>query len=330
MKLFSEHIPDCRLVWDATALSAFSRDPFTYILTCNLGYRSTTPRPEWIFGQIYNEFIQTLLIKNGQGADELVKYYINKAKHQHLNELCSPTELPTKGLDALQQTLEERTGWMFIRDFFSEYKLISLCNVEGIEVDFLWELPLKNSAQESYYLAGYWDALLTDGEDLFPHEIKTARKDTFEGYLEYKLYPSIQFRTYELVAREQFKLYGMKYKGILADVCSLYKTKSPQFNLRKLSHPDYVIDWWLVQVQRIIQRAEQMARENLLSIESLFSLCPEANPEGMIRYRTETNPEPTYDIFNMSPAQRFNLLEEFIQNPQPWDPTIKRNLTYED
>lgn len=330
MNLFSSTIPDCRLIWDATALSAAMRDPFTFVININNGYGFQGVKPaKFVFGQLWNEFVQLyywLCETHKDGFEsrlkEIVKSWVEEDK---LNERCfSDTE---------KQTCSSTTLFKAIENFLAESsnKEFSLVvdketNKPAIEVGFIHPLDIKTKHDEPYYLAGYLDLVVYNktSKVIYPMELKTTRSSYGDYYIKQKLYSSVQFRTYELISKQMMEAVDEEYSGILCHICNVYVKKDIDFTRRIKQHNNWEVAWWRNQLQRNIKRYEQLAIEGRLSLEVALGYDPEVDPEGLVRFRSDNNPEPLADLFDKNPLERAQIVLHEMHKAGVWDPSQQR------
>lgn len=345
MNLFSIHNPTDRLIWDATALAAACRDPFTYVVNVNHGFKyggDFTKFPKFIFGQLWGEFIQfyyMLLEHNRRNTvpwtKELTEYVLETfnqwAIADGLDVNCnSDTEKVTCSKDMLLKCIRLRIDYNDFAGIDNKTGLVFIGNEPAIEVGFIVHTNLFNEYNEEYLLSGYLDLItynLIDPSILYPRETKTTRSSYGDAYINNKLFPSIQFRTYEVITKALYNDGNYLYEGIDADICNIYKKNPPSFTVRNKRHNDWEIEWWFNQIIRIIKRYSTMAKEGRLSLDVALSYDPECDPEGLVRYRSENNPEPLADLFDKNPIERESLVRGYLAmaQPSPWDPTIDRD-----
>lgn len=315
---FSKHQPGLRLVWDATSLTAFMRDPLSYYWSYVLGYR-TEPGISIVWGKTWHESRAVLLGEfaagrsKGQALEVAINHAIKLADKWDLQRLAAEDtrKRETHNLYTILRAL------VWYADQFltplDPYKLYRFKDGRpALEVSFAYLLPhplspdrpLRARTGEEYVLAGNLDAIFQskDSGDAFVVESKSTVK-TLGPYFYRDYDPSVQLNTYAAV--RDLMLPGHEVGGVIIEAVQTAKTLSrferhPVYRTRKQN------EQWLRTLAYWIGQAENMAV--LHDWENAFN---PASSSWWNDYR---------EIANSTPESWYPKLRTVAERREPWNP----------
>lgn len=333
-RLFSEHDPRVRLLWDAHALEQFMTNPVGFILFTNGGWRSPTSSASKVFGSVYHEARQALAVAEsdeGKRTDEALERVLGGAlrlaAEANLLEAPATKEQQTR---ITPDNLARSLVWYWKNPDTLHPDLVLVRDPETgapqIEVAVAKQLPITTPWGEPYYLCGYLDTLyqsLSTGQVVI-RELKTTAKSVNMWYT-LNLTTSTQVLTYQWLQSRVLN----PAMGIQASM-SLDMTEVgvgfTRFHTNHVTTAELTLDAWLNAICAIIKMAESAAIAGNLDEESLYKGNSVWYPHGLSPFRVDTDEAPLRDIMMSPPPMRRGLVKQHYDHVGPWNPSIERDL----
>jgi len=268
---FSREIPGLRLVWDATTLDTFMRDPLVYFWQYVEGWRPITKPLPLLWGGLYHVGINRYQLRRLEGwtrEDALVDALtraVAQAWEEELDEIAVGAK---DGRKRNVATLIRAIIWYDAHYGEDEqYRPVRLADGSpGIEHPFALPLtdpegqPLKAPTGEDYILAGSLDGIVEDEDgDLLVREYKHTTTTVSGLYYWQRFDPNVQVWTYDLVSAFVLGAHT-PLKGVLVDACQTAIGFS-NFERNEIVRTDEQRELWLRTVIRWVRFAEQLAMD---------------------------------------------------------------------
>lgn len=291
IKQWSEAVPGHALVWDATRLKAFLRDPLTYYWEYVLGYR-LPPSPSMLLGQAWHQAVRAWW--TAPRSEAFV------AGAQALAAAWSPDSIPF-GLARAVLALEDYGKWVEEKEWRGPLVWNGTPMVEAAVVARLRDpdgRPVDTRAGEPQYIMCRYDRILeTDGGPVIM-ETKTTSAGISQWWFR-RYYPSAQIAIQARLAPQA--------RGFYIEAAQFLKYET-RFALASIPLTPELRAW--SSLVRWIRLAEEIAAGNLWYE---YSILTDAIPDG-------------YMNIVMSPRDmHLEMLELECGAPNRWDPLDPAN-----
>jgi hypothetical protein len=128
---------------------------------------------------------------------------------------------------------------------------------DGLELEFLWPLPLESPDGDPYMVRGFFDSFLQMGEEVAPRERKTTKSSLGKFYWD-RYEPNVQVDIYDLTT--QMLMPEMRHAGVLMEAAQTGVGFS-RVERHFITVPASRREEWLGEMQYWIKRAEYDARQ---------------------------------------------------------------------
>ena len=259
---FSPQVPGLCLVWDASRLAGYMKDPLAYYWHSVLGYRTTGFASARDWGTLYHEATALFekMVFGGSDREMALKVTVKR-----LVIAAIETGFPLrggKGKEAARtvETLVRALVW-----FETEYRerpLAPLPLKDGTPaLEYNWVLPLGLKARtgEDYLLAGNIDKIGTDDDG---HQYAVERKTTTTtlGKFFFSQYdPGMQTYMYDVACAALFP--DASLRGVIIEACQT-GVEFCRFDRHAIVRTRSQREHWVEVIKYWIRRAEQDAIDN--------------------------------------------------------------------
>ena len=259
---FSKQDPELRLVWSATTLEAYMRDPLTYYWKHVLGYVPLVQAPALVWGSLWH--MATALFKQlteGRDAvlsrDEALFVTIEKT-------ICEAQKIDLNDIarNGKKSDINKRTMYTLIRSLIwweanyrdDSFRTADTGAVCPLEQHFMVPLGIKAYTGEDYLITGVLDEIVADEDgDQFVLERKHTTQ-TISSYYFNNYDPSVQVYTYDLVG--SLILPHNPLRGVVIESCQTAVGFS-RFERHEVLRTQEQRNHWLNVLRHWIRRAEQ-------------------------------------------------------------------------
>lgn len=258
---FSKIAENLRLVWSASSLEAYMKDPLSYYWHNVLGYNDLTPKAALVWGTLWHAVTASYkdLRSRGFDRDEALGLSIVVAL-----KLAKDRDLDVVSVNSTKRDVKTRNTYTLIRTLIwweQKYHNDELKVVEGedgplIEQHFSIPLGLKAYTGEDYVIEGYLDEIVEDEDgDQFVLERKHTIQ-TISSYYFYQYDPNVQTWTYDLVASVLLPMSPLQ--GLIVEAAQT-GVGFAAFERHPISRTKEQRAHWLEVMRYWIQRAEKDA-----------------------------------------------------------------------
>ena len=213
MTLFSKKYPELRLVWDATCLNQFMRDPLVYYWKYVLGYREKHKSLALEWGTAWDKAAADYHFNRSdiENRDEALCVTIDNAiNHCHKAGIDELAKYDKAGNKKNTQTLVRALVWFdkWIGDYDRYKPLISIPTTQ------IQSLDIKAPCGSDYILVGNFDQVAEsfDGTKVVVERKTTTQTISSYFWLDYD--PSVQTNTYDMMAANLFGTSGVIMEGL--------------------------------------------------------------------------------------------------------------------
>ena len=213
MNMFSEDYPEMRLIWDATTLDQFMRDPLIYYWKYVLGYRERTNSIALAWGTAWDKaaaryhYNRSRITNQDEALAKTIDEAIKYSWEAGLDEIAEGTKDHNKrNTKTLIRSLVWFDKWIGKYDRYAP-----LVNQSTTRVKLL---DIKAPCGSPYQLVANFDQVVAsfDGSRRVVERKSTTK--TINTYFWYDYDPSVQTNTYDLMANEQFGTSGVIMEGL--------------------------------------------------------------------------------------------------------------------